>query len=370
MSTSEGGLNIEFNLIGKTIRPMAVLLVVSGLVTGIGVGYIYSQGSVRGYEDELSALNSVISGFNTQLDAMQDNITDKNVQIASLMSEMELQEIQILSLQSDLESREAELEEAQRFIPPSSSLAPDFAVSDVMNKTFTLSSHLGEVVVINFMATWCGYCGRQVPEYNAFLDEYGDQVTLISISVDSSPEGEERLLDFLSEYDAPWIWARDTANLTDLYGVRNIPTTIIVDMNGYIWSRRVGLTTFSALEDEYEQLLSFWGFETVEDYVTLSVVDSRELIQLTPDIIILDVRTVSEYEAEHLEGATNIPVQELPERLGELPTDVFILVYCKSGVRSVQASEILVGEGYDYVYNMGGGIEAWKGEHLPIVVVP
>jgi len=336
-------------LIGKTIRPATVLLLIIGLVTGIGIGYVYSQSSVRGYEDELNALNSVIMNFDIQLDALQENIT---------------------SLQQDLESKKAELEAVQRFIPPASSLAPDFAVSDVKNKSFTLSNHLGGVVVINFMATWCGYCGRQIPEYNAFLDEYGDQVTLISISVDSSQEGEERLRAFLSDYEAPWIWARDTANLTDLYGIRNIPTTIMVDMNGYIWSRRVGLTTFSALEAEFEQLLSYWGSETTEDYVTISVVDARELIELTPSIIILDVRTVGEYEEEHLEGATNIPVQELPERVGELPINSFILVYCKSGVRSVQASEILVEEGYDYVHNMGGGIEAWKEEHLPIVVVP
>jgi rhodanese-related sulfurtransferase len=98
------------------------------------------------------------------------------------------------------------------------------------------------------------------------------------------------------------------------------------------------------------------------------------------NVFILDVRTPDEFHAAHIEGAVLIPVASLknkpdqpflepvlpPEdllvnRLNELPTDhdAKILVYCKTGSRSVKASEILVNAGYTNVHNMQGGIKAW-----------
>jgi len=80
-----------------------------------------------------------------------------------------------------------------------------------------------------------------------------------------------------------------------------------------------------------------------------------------PDLIILDVRTEEEYNSSHLFNSTLIPLAELEGRIGELDAykNSEIIVYCRSGTRSRQASEILVDNGFTKVYNMLSGINAW-----------
>ncbi|VVB93683.1 Thiosulfate sulfurtransferase GlpE [uncultured archaeon] len=77
------------------------------------------------------------------------------------------------------------------------------------------------------------------------------------------------------------------------------------------------------------------------------------------EVFILDVRTVEEYDAGHINGSVLIPLQDLEKRLNEIPRDRKILVYCRTGHRSTQASEILVKNGFTQVYNMNGGITEW-----------
>lgn len=83
---------------------------------------------------------------------------------------------------------------------------------------------------------------------------------------------------------------------------------------------------------------------------------------------ILDVRTPSEFYAERIVGAKLIPVQQLADRIGELDTlkNKPILVYCRSGNRSIPASQILIRNGFKKVYNMQHGITGWMKEKLPI----
>ncbi len=79
---------------------------------------------------------------------------------------------------------------------------------------------------------------------------------------------------------------------------------------------------------------------------------------------ILDVRQPKEYERGHLAGALLMPVKEVATRLTELDRDEPLLVYCHSGVRSKAACQLLLAEGFKDVYNMSGGIVAWKGEKV------
>ena len=76
---------------------------------------------------------------------------------------------------------------------------------------------------------------------------------------------------------------------------------------------------------------------------------------------ILDVRQAKEYEQGHLAGALLMPVKEVTTRITELDRQKPLLVYCHSGVRSKAACQLLLAEGFQEVYNMSGGIIAWKG---------
>ena len=80
-----------------------------------------------------------------------------------------------------------------------------------------------------------------------------------------------------------------------------------------------------------------------------------------PNLLVLDVRTIEEYNDAHLHNVTLIPVDELEGRLAELESynDTEIIVYCRSRSRSLQASNILVTNNFSKIYNMLGGITAW-----------
>lgn len=103
-------------------------------------------------------------------------------------------------------------------------------------------------------------------------------------------------------------------------------------------------------------------------YSNVSVSEAWTMIDLNPALVILDVRTQSEYYAGHIGNAKLIPVTQLSGRLDELnPTDR-ILVYCGSGGRSATASQTLVDNGFLYIYNMLGGITAWLNAGYPVYV--
>jgi len=104
-----------------------------------------------------------------------------------------------------------------------------------------------------------------------------------------------------------------------------------------------------------------------EGYTNVTVSEARSMIDSNPSLTVLDVRTQSEYDSGHIKNAKLIPVTELEERLDELSKTDEILVYCRSGVRSQTASQILVDNGFLHVYNMLGGISAWISEGCPYV---
>ena len=98
-------------------------------------------------------------------------------------------------------------------------------------------------------------------------------------------------------------------------------------------------------------------------YQQITAEDAAKMMQSETDYIVLDVRTEQEYASGHIPGAVNIPnetiasgaIQQLPDK------EQLILVYCRSGNRSKQASEKLVNLGYTNIVEFGG-INDWSGE--------
>jgi rhodanese-related sulfurtransferase len=85
---------------------------------------------------------------------------------------------------------------------------------------------------------------------------------------------------------------------------------------------------------------------------------------------VLDVRQPDEWTAGHIEGATLIPLGELAARVAEVPRDRDVVVVCRSGNRSAQGRDILLGAGYASVTSMAGGMNDWTGSGLPAVTGP
>ncbi len=76
-------------------------------------------------------------------------------------------------------------------------------------------------------------------------------------------------------------------------------------------------------------------------------------------VVLLDVRTDAEVARGVIAGARHIPLFGLPGRIGELPDDATVVIYCQSGGRSAQACSYLAQQGFDDLYNLSGGIMGW-----------
>ena len=98
-------------------------------------------------------------------------------------------------------------------------------------------------------------------------------------------------------------------------------------------------------------------------YRQITMDEAVAMMEEEEGYIILDVRTAAEFDEKHIPGAINIPNEDIgTDAIPELPDrDQLILVYCRSGNRSKQASEKLVKLGYTNVVEFGGIID-WPGE--------
>lgn len=96
---------------------------------------------------------------------------------------------------------------------------------------------------------------------------------------------------------------------------------------------------------------------------SITAEEVRHLVEAanSSETTILDVRQPAEYESGHIPGAFFIPLGELHERLHELDPAKQIIAQCRSGSRSRSATEILLSAGFRSVFNMEGGILAWRG---------
>ncbi len=93
---------------------------------------------------------------------------------------------------------------------------------------------------------------------------------------------------------------------------------------------------------------------------TITDIDWNKALEMSrAGAVLIDVRTPAEVAEGMAPGAINIPLQEIEQRLSEFPKDKDLLIYCRSGKRSMAASNFLIENGYDKVFNVVGGFLAF-----------
>lgn len=109
--------------------------------------------------------------------------------------------------------------------------------------------------------------------------------------------------------------------------------------------------------DDAPEVIQVTSVNTIDAETAIEMMASGE------DFILVDVRTQAEFDEGHIEGALLLPVDQIEALAVEQLSnkDAVVLVYCRSGSRSAQASKILVELGYQSVYDFGGIID-WPGE--------
>ena len=105
------------------------------------------------------------------------------------------------------------------------------------------------------------------------------------------------------------------------------------------------------------------------DVTPLTATKAQELIQNTPELVIIDVRTPNEYQSGHIKNARNIDFygRDFQQRLDTLDKTIPYLVYCRSGRRSNVTIKYLKQVGFETIYHITDGIIDWQNSGLPLV---
>ncbi|HSA95640.1 MAG TPA: TlpA disulfide reductase family protein [Acidobacteriota bacterium] len=119
--------------------------------------------------------------------------------------------------------------------------APEFTITDLQGKTLSLADYKGKVLVLNFWATWCPPCRREIPDFIEAYREFRDQgLEIIGVSVDETTA--EALLDWTKRTGINYPIALATPEIERAYGpIQSIPTTFIIDRAGRIRYRQAEL---------------------------------------------------------------------------------------------------------------------------------
>lgn len=137
----------------------------------------------------------------------------------------------------------------------------------------------------------------------------------------------------------------------------------------------VDAATAAARLGELARALALIGIDRISGYVDSSAVDSDrtiaqidacELASRRATVSVIDVRSATEWASGHVPGAIHIPLGNLTDRTGQIPTDRPVVVHCQSGGRSSIAASVLEQRGFNHVINLTGGITGWAAAGLPI----
>ena len=86
----------------------------------------------------------------------------------------------------------------------------------------------------------------------------------------------------------------------------------------------------------------------------------QQALEQNVDLVLLDVREPHEYAFARIEGSVHIPLRQLPEQYQTLNPESDLVLICHHGVRSLQACQFLEYAGFNKLYNLLGGIDAWS----------
>ncbi|MBN1564932.1 MAG: TlpA family protein disulfide reductase, partial [Anaerolineae bacterium] len=120
--------------------------------------------------------------------------------------------------------------------------APDVTLTDLNGAPIRLRDYAGEIVFLNFWATWCAPCKEEMPALQALHDEHGaDGMRVIAITNPDEGQSEDMIRAFVTDYDLTFTVALSSdAALYAQFGVAQIPMTVIIDRSGIVRVRHVG----------------------------------------------------------------------------------------------------------------------------------
>jgi len=111
-------------------------------------------------------------------------------------------------------------------------VVPDFTVNDLKGKPIQFASYYGKPILLEFWATWCVTCVKEMKEMPTILEKYGDRLQVISISVDEQPEKVVRYLKQNPHYSWQFLSLPDYQKIAEKFGISGFPAYFLLDENG------------------------------------------------------------------------------------------------------------------------------------------
>ena len=139
---------------------------------------------------------------------------------------------------------------------PTSGAAPDFTLALFDGTAFRLSDYRGQVVLINFWASWCPPCRDEAPDLQALYQDYrADGFTILGINMLES--SRQKALDFMAEFGISYSNGEDIGErVTNLYRVEAPPESFLIDRSGNVRRFFIGNIRYDDVSGSIETLLA------------------------------------------------------------------------------------------------------------------
>lgn len=129
-------------------------------------------------------------------------------------------------------------------------LAPDFTAQTADGSTFVLSEQKGKVVLLNFWATWCGPCVREMPAFEKLHQEYGEEVAILTVNCMEDKDTVDR---FISDNGYTFPIAYDVEGAVCIkYPSDGIPYTLVIGKDGIVQNIYLGARDADVQYEEYK----------------------------------------------------------------------------------------------------------------------
>jgi peroxiredoxin len=137
-------------------------------------------------------------------------------------------------------------------VPSLDAPAPAFELTGLSGEQIQLEDYRGQVVLLNFWATWCAPCRLEMPTLQSRADQFSDKLAVVAVNNAEDPAKVQSFVDELSlSFD---VLFDPQAEIQQLYRVRGYPTTYLIDAEGIIRVQKIGLLTEGELDDFLQEL--------------------------------------------------------------------------------------------------------------------
>jgi len=139
---------------------------------------------------------------------------------------------------------------------PGGKSAPSFTLQDLNGKMVSLSDFKGKVIVLDFWATWCPPCVKEIPHFIELYEQYKDRgFAMVGISLDS--QGVSVVKSFVRKYQVNYPILMTDGRVDKAYGgIPSIPTTFVIDSAGNIRQKYIGYQEKAVFETDIKALLA------------------------------------------------------------------------------------------------------------------